>query len=240
MKYSLLIVLMATCFFGGCKKTNNISASVLFYNATWSLPSVSAAWNSTDIITAPLSQGQVSGTADSPYIKVPAGTNLITIKTNASVFIDKNIYATAASGTSFIFFDTSTVQSPARMLQLTDDLVVPDTFQLKYRMLNLVPDTSIKIDLWLVNGTTDSALLDSAGTFIGATAAASSVQTFTARSYHGGNYTVKIKKTGTEEIYQSLAAYPFAIKGIYSIIFSGLPNSSGSGFKLSVLRHPAG
>jgi len=240
MKYILLILWMVLMLFGSCKKTNNVSARVLFYNASWSLPGISAEWNGASIISTPLIPGQGSGAADSPYIKVPAGTNLITVKTATSTFLDKNIYATAASGTSFIFFDTSTQAAPARMLQLTDDVSLPDTFQLKYRVLNLVPDTSVKVDIWLVNGNTDSLPLDTASVFDGTTVTAAAVQTFTALSFHGAHYTVKIKKTGTEQVYVSVDNYPFAIKGIYTIIFSGLPPAAGnSGFKLSVLRHPA-
>ncbi|HTE09878.1 MAG TPA: DUF4397 domain-containing protein [Chitinophagaceae bacterium] len=239
MKYVVLMILIAMVVFISCKKTNSSNASVLFYNATWSLPAITAAWNGNEIITTAIAQGQSSGTADSPYAKVPAGTNLITLKAGANTLLDKNIYAAASAGSSFIFFDTSTVAAPVRILQLTDDLSLPDTGQLKYRVLNLVPDTSVKVDIWLVNGASDSMRLDSAGVFAGTAAVASSIQSFNALPFHGGNYTVKIKKTATEQVYIAVANYPFAIKGIYSIIFSGLLTGTGStGFKLSVLHHP--
>ncbi len=240
MKYLLISVAIATVLVSGCKKTNNVSASVLFYNASWSLPAIAAEWNGSSILTNPLAPGQTSGTADSPYIKVPAGTNLVTLKTAATTFFEKNIYATAASGTSFIFFDTSTHAAPARMLQLTDDLAQPDTFQIKYRVLNLTPDTSVKVDTWLVYGQIDSVRLDSASVFAGTMVTASDVQTFKTLPFHGENYTLKIKKTGTQEVYASIATYPFAVKGIYTFIFSGLPPAAANGgFRLSILRHPA-
>jgi hypothetical protein len=240
MKYVLLIILIAACVFVSCKKTNSTNTSVMFYNATWSLPAITAAWNGSEIIATAIAQGQSSGTAASPYIQVPAGTNLITLKAGTNTLLDKNIYASAAAGSSFVFFDTSTIAAPVRVLQLKDDLSLPDTAQLKYRILTLVPDAGVKVDIWLVNGATDSIRLDTAGSFIGTTAVASSVESFTAIKYHGENYKVKVKKTGTEQLYVPAIDYSFAIKGIYSIIFSGLPTGAGStAFKLSVLRHPA-
>ena len=242
MKYIGWLILIAAVVFVSCKKTNSVNASVLFYNATWSLPAITAAWNGGDIVTTPIAQGQSSGRNDSAYIQVPAGTNLITVKAGTTTLLDKNIYTAAAQGTSFIFFDTTnvtTTTAPARILQLTDDLTLPDTFQLKYRVLNLVPDTSVKVDFWLVNGATDSVrIADSASAFAGTTVQAASVQTFTTIPYHGGNYTLKAKKTGTEQVYISVANYPFAIDGIYSILFSGLlSGTGGTAFKLSVIHH---
>ncbi|MEO5591990.1 MAG: hypothetical protein ABIR15_09705 [Chitinophagaceae bacterium] len=238
MRYVVWMILIAVVVFVSCKKSNSANAGVLLYNATWSLPAITAAWNGAGIVTSAIAQGQSSGTADSAYIQVPAGTNLITLKAGANTLLDKNIYAAAAAGSSFIFFDTSTAAAPTRIVQLTDDLSLPDTFQLKYRMLNLVPDTSVRVDIWLVNGITDSARLDTASSFVGTTAIASSMQTFNILSFHGGNYTIKIKKTGTGQVYISMPGYPFAIKGIYSIIFSGLLTGTGNaGFKLSVLHH---
>jgi len=238
MKYFAFVILIAVVVFVSCKKTNSTTTSVLFYNGTWSLDAITAAWNGGSIIASPLAQGQSSVKADSAYIQVPAGTNLITVKAGSTTLLDKNIYSMAAAGSSFIFFDTSMATAPVRIMQLTDDLSLPDTGTFKYRIINLVPDTSVKTDIWLVNGVTDSVRLDSANTFIGSTAEAAAVQNFDTTTYRRAAYTVKFKKTGTEEIYASVAAYPFAAQGIYSIMFSGLLNGTGStGFKLSVLHH---
>jgi len=137
-----------------------------------------------------------------------------------------------------VFFDTSTTAAPVRIMQLTDDLTLPDTGTFKYRVINLVPDTSVKADIWLVNGAADSVQLASANTFIGSTAEASAVQTFDTTTYRRTPYTIKFKKTGTEEIYAAVATYPFAAQGVYSIMFSGLPGGAGNtGFKLTVLHH---
>ena len=144
----------------------------------------------------------------------------------------------AAAGSSFIIFDTVASAAPVRFLQLTDDLTIPDTGRIRYRVLDLVPDTTVKVDIWLVNGVTDSVRIDSALTFIGSSAEASAVQGFFALPYYASSYTVKIKKTLTEQLYASVTAYPFAVRGIYSIIFSGLVTGSGaSSPKLSVLHH---
>jgi hypothetical protein len=240
MKYVFLLLLVVTGIFAACKKTSSYNSGVLFYNATWSLPAVTAAWNGAAIVATGLAQGQSSGTADVPYIQVPAGTNLVTIKAGTAALLDKNIYAAAAASSSFIVFDSGTAVAPTVILQLTDDLTKPDTALLKYRVIDLVPDAATSIDVWLVNGTTDSIRLDTAGVFIGTAPAASTVQIFATVSYHGGNYTVKVKKTGTEQVYASVAAYPFAVQGIYTIFFSGLPaGTGGAAFKLSVLHHPS-
>ncbi|HTL08393.1 MAG TPA: hypothetical protein VL307_09065 [Chitinophagaceae bacterium] len=238
MKKLLLVVLLAVAVVA-CKKTNNVSASILVYNASWSANGITMALNGTPIIAQPIAQGSSSGTADSPYIKIPAGTNNITVNTGSSVLVDKNVYASAAFGNSFILFDTSVQQRPTRILQLSDDLSLPDTFRIKYRVLNLVPDTAVKVDILLVNGSTDSLPLVTNGSFAGNTVSASTLQSFTAVPYHGENYSIKIKKAGTGELYTTLN-YPFSIQGIYSIIFSGLPaGNAGAGLKLTVLRHPA-
>ena len=227
------------CILFACKKTNSFNARVLFYNASWSLPAVTASWNDGTAISAALAQGGSSGTADSPYVALPAGTNLVTIKSGTTELLNKNMYTAAAAGTSFIVFDTSTGAAPARILQLSDDLTLPDTAQLKYRLLKLVPDVTLPVDTWLVNGVTDSIRLDSAGVFIGATTTADAAQSFNTVGFQGGNYTVKIKKTGTQQLYASLANYPFAVRGIYSIIFSGSPSGTGAaGLRVVVLRHP--
>jgi len=162
MKYFAFVILIAVVVFVSCKKTNSTTTSVLFYNGTWSLDAITAAWNGGSIIASPLAQGQSSVKADSAYIQVPAGTNLITVKAGSTTLLDKNIYSMAAAGSSFIFFDTSTATAPVRIMQLTDDLSLPDTGTFKYRIINLVPDTGVKADIWLVNGVTDSVRLDSA------------------------------------------------------------------------------
>ncbi len=239
MKYVLLMIGMGVCMAVACKKTNSFNAQVLFYNASWSLPAVSASWNDGAAISTALAQGASSGTADSPYVALPAGTNLVTIKAGTTALLNKNIYTAAAAGSSFIVFDTSTSAVPARILQLSDDLTLPDTTQLKYRLLKLVPDAATSVDIWLVNGVTDSIRLDTAGAFIGATTTADAVESFNTIGFPGGNYTVKIKKTGTQQLYASLANYPFAVQGIYTIIFSGLPSGTGAAaMKVNVLRHP--
>ena len=236
MKYVLLL-LVGTGVFVSCKKANGYNANILFYNASWSLPSISAAWNDGSVVSS-LAQGKVSGTADAPYLQVPAGTNLVTIKAGSTALLNKNIYTASAKGSSFIVFDTSTGSFPVRILQLTDDLTLPDTTQVKYRILNLVPDTAVHVDIWLVNGATDSIRLDTAGSFIGSTVAASAAEPFTSFSYTGNRYTVKVKKTGTQQVYTSLANYMFAKQGIYSIIFSGLLTGTGAtALQLSVLYH---
>jgi len=229
----LLLVVLAAC-----KKTSSYNAGVLLYNGSWSLPALSAQWSGNAIVSGSLAQGVVSGTADSPYVPVPAGTNLVTIIAGANTLLDKNIYTGTDTYNSFVVFDTSAVSSSPQVLQLTDDLSIPDTAQLKFRVLHLVPDT-IKIDTWLVNGTSDSLRLDTAGAFIGkdAGAIASGLQTFTSTSFHGGSYSVKVKKSGTEQLYASLPAQSFLVQGIYTFVFSGLTNGSGAAaLKVSVVR----
>lgn len=239
MKYVLLMTGISVCMVIACKKTNSFNARVLFYNASWSLSAVTASWNDGVATSTALVQGASSGTADSPYVALPAGTNLVTIKSGTTALLNKNIYTAAAAGSSFIVFDTSASASPARILQLSDDLTLPDTAQLKYRVLTLVPDAAVGVDIWLVNGAADSIRLDTAGVFIGAAATADAVQSFNTIGFHGGSYTVKVKKTGTQQLYTSITNYPFVVKGIYSIIFSGLPAGTGAAaLKVAVLRHP--
>jgi hypothetical protein len=94
------------------------------------------------------------------------------------------------------------------------------------------------VDLWLVNSTlADSLRLDSAAVFIGAGALPSQLQSFGNYKYHNGSsYTVKVKRTGTEQVLASVANYLFMEKGIYSIIYSGSATAA-TGLKLSVLKH---
>ncbi|GAC1603380.1 MAG: hypothetical protein NVS3B8_14490 [Chitinophagaceae bacterium] len=239
MKNGMWMILMAAGMIVSCKKTNSYYSNVLVYNASWSLPAISAAWNGRSIVTTAIVQGQSSGTANKPYLLVPAGTNLVTLKAGNDTLINKNIYTTTAGGHSFLFFDTSAATgSTVRILQLTDDLTPPDTAHIKYRVIDLSPDTGATADVWLVNGVTDSIRLGTAMTFIGKDAQATSVPAFAAIKYHGEAYTIKIKKTGTEQLYASIVSYIFTVKGVYSIIFSGLSTGSGStAFKLSVLHH---
>jgi hypothetical protein len=238
MKYWTLSILIATCVFVSCKKTNSYNTNVLFYNGTWSIPAITAAWNGNNITTTAIARGQSSNTLLSPYLQVPAGTNLLTLKAGNNTLINKNIYSAAATGTSYIFFDTSAAVSAVGILQLTDALTLPDTASINYRFIHLSPDTSAAADVWLVNGATDSIRLDTAATFTGIAPDVASIQTFTNVKYHGEVYTIKIKKTGTETILASADNFTFAPRGIYSIIFSGLSTGSGStGFILSVLHH---
>jgi Domain of unknown function (DUF4397) len=239
MKYGLLIILIAAGVFCSCKKTNSSNANVLFYNATWSAPAITAAWNGDNIITTALAQGQSSGTNNKPYLQVPAGTNLVTLKAGNDTLANKNIYADASAGNSIFFFDTSAVAgSTVRILQVTDNLTPPDTAQINYRFINFSPDTSATADVWLMNGATDSIELKAAAAFIGKDAVATSVPAFTAVKYHQQTYTIKIKKAGTEILLASIAGYIFTARGVYSIIFSGLSTGTGStGFKLFVLYH---
>ncbi len=239
MKYNLLLIAFAAVVFVCCKKTNSSNTNVLFYNGTWSLPAITAAWNNNSIITTAIAQGQSSGTADKPYLQEPAGTNLLTLQAGTNTLVNKNIYSTYASGSSFLFYDTTVATGgTVRILQLTDDFTPPDTAEINYRFIDLAPDTGLTADVWLVNGVTDSLRLDSAAVFIGPSALASSVQAFTTIKYHGQSYTIKIKKTGTEDLYASVSNVSFTVKSIYSIIFSGLLNGAGNtGLKISVLHH---
>jgi hypothetical protein len=236
--YWLMMLLITTGIFISCKKTNSNNANVLFYNGTWSLPAITAAWNESPVITTAVAQAQSSGTADKPYLQLPAGTNLITLKAGTDALVNNNIYTAATGGNSFLFFDTSTTKAPVRILQLIDDLTQPDTAEIKYRFLNLSPDSSLTADVWLVNGSTDSIQLSVQGAFVGKEALAVSLATFTAIKYHGQTYTIKIKKAGTGQVFASVAGYIFAVRNSYSIIFSGLSNGTGNaGLKLSVLHH---
>lgn len=241
MKYYLLaLILFAGAVVCSCKKTNGSFTNVLFYNGTWSVPGITAAWDGSAIITAPVTPGQSSGTADKPYLQEPAGTHLLTLKVGVDTFINKNIYTTTGAGTSFIFYDTSAAAGGAvGVLQLTDDLARTDTAEINYRFIDLSPDTTAAADVWLVNGVTDSIRLDTAASFIGINAAPSVLQTFTTMKYHGEAYTIKVKKTGTEQVFASVPNYVFAVRNAYSIIFSGLSAGTGNtGFVLSVLHHP--
>ncbi|MEP6746075.1 MAG: hypothetical protein ABJB86_00030 [Bacteroidota bacterium] len=242
MKYSLLILLFVAAIIVSCKKTNSSNVNVLFYNGTWSVPAITAAWNGNNVITTGIAQGQSSGTSFSPYLKEPAGTNLVTIKIGTDS-LSKNVYAASSAGTSFLFYDDSSAAAVTgtaiSVLQLTDDLTLPDTASINYRFINLSPDTSATVDVLLVNGTTDSlGLITASGAFIGAGADPAAVQPFLNQKYHGEGYTIKIKKSGTEALLASVPNYFFAVRGIYSIIFSGVSTGSGStAFKVSVLHH---
>jgi len=238
----ILLALFITSFLGACKKGNSSNANVLLYNASWSLPAVSAYWNGNNIMANALAQGQSSGTSQAPYLQVPAGTSLVTLKAGTDTLVDKNIYAPVAGGNSFLFFDTSMSKAPARVLQLTDDLTPPDTARIKYRFINFSPDTSVIADLWLVNGSTDSLKIKSSIVFVGSTVTASGLPAFEVPDfkYRGQAYTIKIKRSGTDMVLASIPNYVFAVQGVYSIIFSGLSTGSGNtGLKLSVLHHVA-
>jgi hypothetical protein len=237
---NILLIFIFTALLASCKKTNSSNANVLLYNASWSLPAVSADWNGNNIAVTPLAQGQGSRNNQAPYLQVPAGTNLVTLKSGNDTLVNKNIYTAAAGGNSFIFFDTSTSKAPARVLQLIDDLTPPDTARIKYRFINFSPDTAATADLWLVNGSTDSLQIKSNIAFAGSLATASGVPAFEVPDfkYRGQAYTIKIKKTGTGIVLASITDYVFAVRGIYSIIFSGLSTGTGAtGLKLSVLHH---
>lgn len=231
---SLLLIVAA------CKKTSSYNAGVMLYNGSWSIAAVAANWSGNAIVPAALAQGGVSGRADSPYVAVPAGTNLVTVLAGSNTLLDKNIYTGTASYNTFIVYDTSLSAATPQVLQLTDDLTKPDTGTIKFRVLHLVPDT-IKIDTWLVNGSTDSLRLDTAGAFIGkdAVASASSLQTFAPASFHGGNYVLKVKKSGTEQLYASLPAQTIFVQGIYTVFFSGQTNGTGAAaLKVTLVHHP--
>ena len=193
-------LLLLTGCIASCKKTDSSSANVLLYNATWSAPAISALWNGNKILPVVIAQGQSSGTTLAPYLQVPAGTNLVTLKAGNDTLVNKNIYTPPAGGNSFLFFDTSVNQAPARVLQLTDDLTPPDTARIKYRFINLSPDTVATADLWLVNGSTDSLQIKSSIPFVGSTATASSLPSFEVPDfkYRGQPYTIKTKKAGTD------------------------------------------
>lgn len=238
MKYFLVIVLAAVVFLS-CKKSDGGTTHVLFYNGSWSVPAITATWNGSAIITTPVSQGQSTGTVDNPYLPVPAGTNLVTVNSGAAVLFSKNVYANPATGNSLLFYDTSiTAPSTVQTIQLTDDLSLPDTAQIKFRFINASPDTAATTDLWLVHGTTDSALIKTAS-FIGKDAPGSTVQVFEAAiKYHGETYTIKAKKSGTQNVLASVSNAVFVVKGIYSFVLSGFSTGTGSSaFKLSVLHH---
>ena len=224
-----------------CRKTVSTNASVLFYNGSWTASNIRAAWNGIALTITPVTQGQSSGTAEKPYLDAPAGTSLVNLQAGLDTLVNKNIYTAAATSSTFLFYDTTAMVIPGarvNVLQLTDDLSLPDTAMIKYRLIDLAPDPADIADVWLVNGATDSVRLDSAFTFIGAAAQSSTVQPFLPLSYHNENYTLKIKKTGTETVLASIPQVNFMVRGIYSIIFSGISSNTGAGaVRLSLLHH---
>ncbi len=233
--FSIVIVLFS------CKKTAVAPARLLIYNATYTIDALSASWNGVGITPSPLSEGQVTGNADAPYLLLPAGTNNLVLKSGTTPLIDKNIYTNSINGYSMIVWDTNAVAGTSNIIVVPDDLTVPDTASVNIRRMYLSPAADT-VDLWLVNSTlADSVRLDSAAVFIGAGAVPSQVQSFGNYKYHNGSsYTVKVKRTGTEEVLASVVSYPFLEKGIYSIIYSGLSTGTGgAGPRLSVLRHLA-
>jgi hypothetical protein len=238
MKYLLLTAIICP-FFVSCSKSAGTTSRVLVCNAGYSQTSLTASWDGYAFLSTGLAQGQVSGKPDSPYARVAAGTNNIVLKLGTTVLLDKNIYASPTGGYSVVLYDTNAMAVSNRVLVLTDDLTRPDTFSIRFRILDCVP-TQDSVDIWLVNQTqADSIRLDSAAAYIGSTVLEENIQSFAPAKYYGGAYTVKIKKTGTEQVLATLSNYPFNIQEIYSIVYSGIPAGSGaSGLKITVFRHP--
>ena len=236
MKYFVFLFSLAIVL-ASCKKTSVAPAKLLIYNATYTIDALSASWNGVAITPTPLAEGQVTGSANTPYLLLPAGTNNLVLKSGNTVLVDKNIYTSSVNGYSMIVWDTNAVAGISNVIVLPDDLTVPDTAAINIRRIYISPAADT-VDLWLVSSTlADSVRLDSAAVFAGAAAVPSQVQTFGSYKYHNGSsYTVKVKRTGTEQVLASVANYPFMEKGIYSIIYSGL-GTSASGLKLSVLKH---
>lgn len=237
MKYPVFILSIALIL-AGCKKTTVVApAKLLIYNATYIIDALTASWNGVAITPAPLAEGQVTGTPEAPYLLLPAGTNNLVLKNGSTLLIDKNIYTSNTGGYSMIVWDTNAVAATSNILVIPDDLTTPDTAAVNIRRIFISPAADT-VDLWLVNSSlADSARLDSAAVFIGAAALPSQVQAFGSYKYHNGSsYTVKVKRSGTEEVLASVANYPFMEKGIYSIVYSG-NEAAVSGLKLSVLKH---
>jgi hypothetical protein len=230
----IVAILLSCSAIIACKKTAAINAPVLFYNATYSLPSFTVSWNNGQVLTNAITPGHSTNTADSPYVEVPGGTNLVTLKVGANTLFEKNIYTPAGFGNSFFLYDTGTVAGAAGILQMSDDFTVPDTASINYRLLDLCPDPSVLADVWLVHGTTDSVNIATSTTFIGQDAAGASYQAFNNIKYHNEQYTIKVKNTGTEQLFASINMYPFVVRGLYTIVFSG---TAATGFKLTVLHN---
>ncbi len=238
MKYLLLSVMLLSLF-TACKKSAGTTSRVLVCNAGYSQTNLTGSWDGFAFLSTGLAQGQVSGKPDSPYARVAAGTNNIILKLGSSVLLDKNIYASPTGGYSVVLYDTNALVPSNRILVLTDDLTRPDTFSIRFRTLDCVP-TQDSVDIWLVNQTqADSIRLDSASAYIGSTVLEENIQPFAVAKYYGGVYSVKVKKTGTEQVLATLNNYPFNIQEIYSIVYSGIPAGTGpSGLKITVFRHP--
>jgi Domain of unknown function (DUF4397) len=239
MKYYLFVLLIVAAAFVACKKTAGTTSKILLLNATYSIPALTAELNGIPVTNTALSQGQVSGTPDIPYQNFPAGTNNIVLKSGTNVLADKNLYTGPANGYSIMVYDTSQSAGNAKnILILTDDLTVPDTAAVRLRFINCIPDTLL-VDVLLVNTNgADSVALISSAAFIGATATASSLQSFNAIKYHGQSYNIKIKKAGSQELLASVNNYLFKEREIYSFVYSGLPTGSGAtARKLVVIHH---
>jgi hypothetical protein len=239
MKKFLFVILIGITGFIACKKTAGTTSKILVINATYSISALTAELNGIAITQSALAQGQTCGTADAPYQILPAGTNNILLKSGTSVLSDKNLYMGSASGYSILVYDTGQSAGTAKnILQLTDDLTLPDTASIGFRFINCVPDT-LPADVWLVNSNgADSAILTSNAAFIGATATASALQAFNAIRYPGQSYSIKVKIAGTQELVAAASNYLFKERGIYSFVYSGLPAGSGAtARKLSVIHH---
>jgi Domain of unknown function (DUF4397) len=238
MKYYLFLSLLLLTGFASCKKGASSSSALLIHNATSSISALTASWNGAVATGTALAPGATSGTPDAPYLYLPAGTNNLVLKSGTTVLVDKNIYTSSTGGYSMLLYDTGVTAGAVRILIMNDDLTLPDTASIHIRVLDCAPDTA-GVDVWLVNSSNaDSLRLDSAFLFMGAEAVATDVQTFTAIKYHGLSYSVKIKKTGTEEVLASVINYPFKEQGIYSVVYSGLLSGTGNAApKLAVIHH---
>ncbi|MBC7903569.1 MAG: DUF4397 domain-containing protein [Gemmatimonadaceae bacterium] len=234
-RFKLMVCIALLAGLVSCKKSGTTPARFLVHNASWSAGAISALWNGQDITGNGLSQGSTTGLPGFPYQLLPGGTNLFAIKEGTTKLLEKNLYVKPGIGQSLFFYDSSPLLPELKIVFLTDDLTLPDSGNSKIRFINFVPDTSLRVDFSVVSAT-DSIRLDSASQFI-ELRAFNSYEVFNVYKV-AKNYTVMIRKSGTGELLSSIPDFPFESKGVYSIVFSGLPGGTGgSTFRLSVIPH---
>jgi hypothetical protein len=228
--------IMICCMAVACKKSGSGSTKLALYNATHSIAALSASWSGIGINANPLAQAQSSGSATTPYVQLPAGTNNIVVTAGSRTFFDKNAFAAFGNAYTLLVYDTSSADSTLNTLLLTDDLTLPDTASAKCRFINCVPDT-MSINFFLVNKVDTFAIQNAS--FIGRIPLASSVQPF--GNVKRGTYKPYLVQAATRlAFFTTTDSITLTRQSIYSFIYSGLKTGTGArGIKFNIINHPA-
>lgn len=182
-------------FISSCKKTDEAitgKAKITLVHTAYGIEPVSLTSSGSAVTASPVNFGQVSGTADDPYININAGLRSFGISGATTLLYNANYNIRIGAGYSLLVFDSLNANGNIKTLLLQDELSLPDSGKAGIRFFNLSRDAG-PVDVFFISST--DTLLKEDNVYPGELPPTDALAAF--NSLDSGSYTVTVNIADT-------------------------------------------